>query len=190
MRARPPTSAAAVAAPVQAVSVDLRALFNAHYPATRRLLRRMGVPVAQLDDAAQEVFWVCARRLGDIRPGSETSFIYGVALRVASDHTRRSALVAVDLEDAASIADEEPSPAERLDQRRARELLDTVLDRMPVDLRTVFVLAELEEMEVREVAGVLDIPTGTAASRLRRAREEFSAIARRLRAAWTREGAR
>ena len=61
---------------------------------------------------------------------------------------------------------------------------------MPLDLRTVFVLAELEEMEVRELAGVLEIPVGTAASRLRRAREEFSAIARRLRAAWAREGAR
>jgi RNA polymerase sigma-70 factor, ECF subfamily len=188
--APPPKSMAPAAAPVQAVSVDLRALFDAHYTATRRLLRRMGVPAAQLDDAAQEVFWVCARRLHDIRPGSETSFIYGVALRVASDHTRRSVLVAVNLEDAASVPAEGPSPAERLDERRARELLDTVLDRMPLDLRTVLVLVELEEMEVREVAGLLDIPPGTAASRLRRAREEFSAIARRLRARWTREGAR
>ncbi len=190
MRAPPPTSAAAGAAPVQAASVDLRALFDAHYAPTRRLLRRMGVPAPQLDDAAQEVFWVCARRLGDIRPGSETSFIYGVALRIASDHMRRAVLVAVDLEDACSIPAEGPSPADRLDQRRARQLLDTVLDRMPLDLRTVLVLVELEEMEVREVAGLLQIPMGTAASRLRRAREEFSAIARRLRAAWTREGTR
>lgn len=170
--------------------MDLRALFDAHYAATRRLLRRMGVPAAQLDDAAQEVFWVCARRLRDIRPGSETSFIYGVALRVASEHTRRSVLAAVGLEDAAAIPADAPSPVERLDQRQAREILDTVLDRMPLDLRTVLVLVELEEMEVRDVAGLLEIPMGTAASRLRRAREEFSAIARRLRAAWTREGAR
>ncbi len=150
----------------------------------------MGVPTAQLDDAAQEVFWVCARRLRDIRPGCQKSFIYGVALRVAADHTRRSVLVAVALEDASSVPADGPSPAERLDQQRARELLDTVLDRMPVDLRTVLVLAELEEMDVRDVASVLGIPPGTAASRLRRAREEFSAVAKRLRATWARGGAR
>lgn len=150
----------------------------------------MGVPVAQLDDAAQEVFWVCARRLDDIRPGCERSFIYGVALRVAGDHARRSVLVAVGLDDASSVPADGPTPAECLDQQRARELLDTVLDRMSQDLRTVLVLAELEEMDVRQVANLLEIPIGTAASRLRRAREEFSAIAKRLRAAWTREGAR
>jgi RNA polymerase sigma-70 factor (ECF subfamily) len=170
--------------------VELRALFDAHYVATRRLLRRMGVPAGQLDDAAQEVFWVCARRLRDIRRGCETSFIYGVALRIAADQTKRSALVVVDLEDASAVPAEWPSPAERLDQRRARELLDTVLDRMPLDLRTVLVLVELEEMEVREVAGLLAIPMGTVASRLRRAREEFSAIARRVRTALKREGER
>mgnify|MGYP001792170534 CR=1 FL=1 len=106
------------------------------------------------------MFWVCARRLRDIRPGCETSFIYGVALRVAADHTRRPALVAVDLDDAASIPATGPSPAEHLDQRRARELLDTVLDSMSLDLRTVLVLVELEELEVREVAGLLEIPMG------------------------------
>jgi hypothetical protein len=88
-------------------------------------------------------------RKRDIRPGCETSFIYGVALRIAADHTRRSALVVVELEDASSVPAEGPSPADRLDQRRARELLDTVLDRMSLDLRTVLVLVELGEMEVR-----------------------------------------
>jgi len=188
VRAPPPTSVAAD--PVQTSPLDLRGLFDAHYLPTRRLLRRMGVPVAHLDDAAQEVFWVCARRLRDIRSGSERSFIYGVALRIAADYTRRSALVVVALEDASSVPTEGPSPADHLDERRARELLDTVLDRMSLDLRTVLVLVELEELEVREVAALLGIPQGTAASRLRRAREEFSAIASRVRAVWQREGER
>jgi RNA polymerase sigma-70 factor, ECF subfamily len=173
--------------------LDLRALFDAHYVATWRLLRRLGVRAAQVDDAAQEVFWVCARKLSDIRSGCETSFLYGVALRIAADQARRqrAALVSVDLEDAASVPDRGPSPEERLEQRRSRELLDAVLDRMPLDLRAVLVLVELEEMEVREVAGLLEIPVGTAASRLRRAREEFSAIAKRVRAALAaQEGAR
>jgi RNA polymerase sigma-70 factor (ECF subfamily) len=171
--------------------MDLRALFDAHYASTCRLLRRLGVRADQLDDAAQEVFWVCARRLSDIRPGRETSFLYGVTLRIAANQTRRqrAALVSAETDDSSLVPDAGPSPEERLDQRRARELLDTVLNKMPVDLRTVLVLVELEGMEVREMAEVLEIPAGTAASRLRRAREEFSAIAKRLRAGFAaREG--
>ena len=52
---------------------------------------------------------------------------------------------------------------------------DEVLDVMPIDLRTVFVLFELEGMSTVEIAPVLGIPVGTASSRLRRAREEFQA---------------
>jgi RNA polymerase sigma-70 factor (ECF subfamily) len=165
--------------------MDLRALFQAHYASTWRLLRRLGVRPALLDDATQEVFWVAARRLPDIQPGRETSFLYGVALRVASSEARRqkSSLPMADVDVLARVVDLAPSPEEQLDRRRARQLLDWVLDRMPLDLRAVFVLFELEELEVREIAALEEIPVGTASSRLRRAREEFSAIAKRIRAA-------
>ena len=63
-RARSPRPAAAKAEPM-----ELRSLFETHYASIWRLLRRLGVLSAQLDDAAQEVFWVAARRLCDIKPG-------------------------------------------------------------------------------------------------------------------------
>ena len=50
------------------------------------------------------------------------------------------------------------------------------------ELRTVFVLFELEELSAPEVAGLTGLPVGTVASRLRRAREEFQLAARRVRA--------
>ena len=46
---------------------------------------------------------------------------------------------------------------------------------MSLELRTVFVLFELEQMTKTEVAALLDLPVGTAVSRLRRAREHFRA---------------
>ena len=46
---------------------------------------------------------------------------------------------------------------------------------MTQDLRTAFVLFELEGLSVPEIAEVVKIPTGTVASRLRRAREQFGA---------------
>ena len=62
-----------------------------------------------------------------------------------------------------------------LEQKRHRELLDRILDTLTQDLRTAFVLFELEDLSVPEIAEVLEIPTGTVASRLRRAREQFGA---------------
>jgi RNA polymerase sigma-70 factor (ECF subfamily) len=162
----------------------LRSIFETHYASIWRLLRRLGVRHAQLDDAAQEVFWVAARRFADIEPGREHSFLYGVALRVASQELRKkkAADPVLDLEALLRVVDLGPSPEEQLEQRQARELLDTALGVMPPELRTVFVLFELEGLEVQEIAALHEIPLGTASSRLRRAREEFSAIAKRMRA--------
>lgn len=166
-------------------SSAVRQIFDAHYDHVWRLLRRLGVRQSQLDDATQEVFWTAARKLVDIRAGSERAFLYGVALRVASHENRRRC-------DGPTLADDgalallsgtDPSPEEVVQRRQARALLDAVLDRMATELRTIFVLCELEELEVREAAALEGVPIGTASSRLRRAREEFSAIARRVRLA-------
>jgi RNA polymerase sigma-70 factor, ECF subfamily len=172
------------AAGAAACGLDLRALFDQNYASVWRLLRRFGVLHSHLDDAAQEVFWVAARRMDTIRAGSERAFLYGVALRVASDHLRRRLAVPAlaDSEALLHLADPSPSPEQQLEAQRARELLDVVLDRLPLELRTVFVFAELEGLEVRQIAELEAIPLGTASSRLRRAREEFAAIAKRLRA--------
>src|SRR6185369_6785403 len=120
-------------APTSAQALDLRSLFTKHYGSIWRLLRRLGVRSAQLDDATQEVFWVAARRSQDIQAGSEHSFLYGVALRVASQESKkqRAAAPLADLEAIPAMADLGPSPEEQLAQREARELLDAVLDALP-----------------------------------------------------------
>jgi len=61
-------------------------------------------------------------------------------------------------------------------------MLDAVLDSMPMEQRTVFVLFEFEELSVPEIALLVDAPLGTVSSRLRRARELFHAAADRVRA--------
>jgi RNA polymerase sigma-70 factor (ECF subfamily) len=59
---------------------------------------------------------------------------------------------------------------------------------MPLEARSVFVLFELEELTVPEIAAMLDLPIGTVASRLRRGRELFRAAATRMRARATFHG--
>ena len=60
-------------------------------------------------------------------------------------------------------------------------MLDTVLESMDMDLRTVFVLFEIEELSTQEIGELLGLATGTVASRLRRARAEFQQRVQRVR---------
>jgi RNA polymerase sigma-70 factor, ECF subfamily len=159
-----------------------RALVDEHFEFVWRSVRRLGVPSADADDAAQEVFVVTARKLGSIEPDRERAFLFGTAVRVASTRrrTRRR-----HPEDPAESLDTRPfegdaSPEERLELREARALLQSILDGMSDDQRAVFVLAELEETSVREIAELLTLPVGTVSSRLRAARETFANEAKRL----------
>jgi len=144
-----------------------------------RLLRRLGVPASAVDDATQQVFVVASRRVSDIKPGSERSFLFGVALRIAAEKRRSREVRDPPHPDPPDAIDPAPNPEEMADRRQRRALLGEILEAMPLELRTVLVLFELEQMTKTEVAALLEIPVGTAVSRLRRAREEFKALAKR-----------
>jgi len=150
----------------------LRIAFESHYDQIWRLLRRFGVPPSVADDAAQQVFLILAERMADVREGSERAFLFGTALRVAST-LRRTQKRELLTEHADLEASSLPGTDELADQRRARKALDTILQKMDADLRTVFVLYELEQFTSVEIADIVGIPIGTAASRLRRARQQF-----------------
>ncbi len=151
----------------------LRRLVDAHYDAVWRVLRRLGVPSHEADDAAQRVFLVTARRLDEIEPARECGYIMGIAVRTASETRRALRRRREDATDGAEWPDLSDSPEALLDQKRARDLLDAIVGAMPLELRTVFVLRELEGLTLPEIAAIEGLPLGTATSRLRRARELF-----------------
>jgi RNA polymerase sigma-70 factor (ECF subfamily) len=148
-----------------------------------RCLRRMGIPSGDVDDAVQQVFLVVASKLGSVAPGSERAFLFATASRIAAN-SRRSVHRRDQAHNQLMQADwaHDPSQEELTDQLRARALMDRVLAEMPDDLREVFVLFELEELSVAEVAELLAIPLGTVGSRLRRAREDFHDRVKRIKA--------
>ncbi len=148
-----------------------------------RSLRRLGLSPADAEDGAQEVFTVASRRLDDIVPGRERAFLFGTALRVASAHRRRARHRYEQLDGTAQDhGDSAPSPEQLTERRQARAVLDQLLEELTLEQRTVFVLYELEEMTVPDISSLLEVPIGTAASRLRRARDAFAGAVERLRA--------
>ncbi|WP_437630616.1 RNA polymerase sigma factor [Sorangium sp. So ce854] len=155
-------------------------MVDAHLDFIGRVLRNAGTPAADIDDAVQRTFIAAAQRLDDVRPGAEKSFLLQTALNVAA-HARRSAARRreVPAAEPPEVVDA-ATPEQLTNQKRARQMLDQVLDQMEPDLRTVFVLYEFEEMSMVEIAGVIGIPQGTVASRLRRAREDFRERVRAL----------
>jgi RNA polymerase sigma-70 factor (ECF subfamily) len=161
----------------------LRSIVAEHYPSLWRFLRRLGVPEADAEDAAQKCLCVLAQRIDDVAPGKDKSFLFAVALRVAKAmrRERRFAPGAGDDERLAELPSIGPDAGQQLDERRARVVLDALLASLPLDLRAVFVLYELEELTMVEIARALDLPMGTVASRLRRAREAFEELSRRVR---------
>ncbi len=152
----------------------LRRLVDGHYDFVWRSLRRLGVLGGDVDDATQRVFLIAARRLGDVRPEAERSFLFQSAVRVAADSRRtQRRRHEVPADEAGDRPDPSPNAEELLDARQARRELDRVLDSLPMELRLVFTLFELEELTMAEIATLLELPQGTVASRLRRARESF-----------------
>ena len=161
----------------------LRGIVDKYIDFVARVLRNAGAPHAEIDDDVQRTFIIAARKLNDVRPEAEKSFILRIALNVAA-HARRTIARRREVpgDPALEIADSGASPEQLADRKQVREMLDRILARLHPDLRTVFVLYELEEMSMIEIAGALAIPQGTVASRLRRARVEFRVRVSALRA--------
>lgn len=149
-------------------------LVEAHYEFIWRLFRRMGLDGSDADDATQQVFMVTLYPEPKlIQPGSERSFLYGVALNVCREFRRKRASGARHDQAYLETQVAPDSPHRSMETKQTWERLQQVLSVMTEEVRATFVLFELEGMTVPEIAQLVDIPTGTVASRLRRGREIF-----------------
>jgi RNA polymerase sigma-70 factor (ECF subfamily) len=164
--------------------VRLEKLFSAHHATVWRALRRRGLSSEAAEDATQETFLLAAERLDDIRPESERSFLIATALRVA--HTLGRKTVRWELDD--DMDQRLSGHRDASDTRADAQLCNLVLSKVDPDLVEVFVLYELEGLTSPEIAALLQIPLGSVASRLRRAREQFRAAAAKVERSLGKEG--
>ncbi|MFV2066922.1 MAG: RNA polymerase sigma factor [Pirellulales bacterium] len=143
-----------------------RELYEACHPAVYRLMLRM-VGRQEADDLTQQAFLQAFRRLEQFGGRSRfETWLYRLAVNEALQHLRKE-----------SRSKQQHLVEEPADHRREggeamvnKELLERALQRLDPDLRSVFLLREVEKLGYRDLADVMDVPEGTIASRLNRAR--------------------
>lgn len=176
----PPTTAAS-----PAVEGKVAAIFREYGRYVFRLLRRLGVPDADVDDVFQEVFVIVHRKLPDLDPKAIVrAWVYGICIRRAANYRKRNrARREIPTEHTVEQADvDQATPGEAIDAKKARDILERILRSLPDEKREVFVLYAIEELPMQEIADALGCPVNTAYSRLYAARKLVEEGIRRARA--------
>jgi RNA polymerase sigma-70 factor (ECF subfamily) len=182
-----PAMAALSATTMAPETPPFEALYYEHVSFVWRTLRHLGVAEADAEDAVQDVFLVVHDRISSFAGRSQLStWIYGICLHVAQARRRRAHVRRELLTDPEELVLEAPiaeaDAADALEKREAEDMLDRILDTMPLEQRSVFTLFELDGCSCEEIAEITAAPIGTVYSRLRLAREAFRRATTRLQA--------
>ena len=132
-------------------------------------------------DATQDAFISAFRNLNSFRGGSFKAWLMRTVTNACYDELRRQKRrPTVSLEPANSddeeiesprwLADSSMSPAEKFEADELEHAIQHCLNSLPVDFRTVVVLADIQGIDYAEVAKIAKAPLGTIKSRLARAR--------------------
>lgn len=171
------------------VTPELAEVFDAHAAYVGRTLRCLGVRDREVADAIQEVFLVVHRRLPELRrPSALRSWLYAICVRKAMSLRRRAARRREDSMPEVPEVIDGRTPHEDLVRTRALAAAIEILGDLDDDKRAVFVLYEVEQLPMREIADALEVPLQTAFSRLYAARREVGRSLKRLKARGEVEG--
>ena len=162
---------------------DFPSMYRSEFSYVWKTLRRLGAPPQDLEDLVHDLFVVVHRHFCDYDPARPVRpWLFGIAVRVVADFRRSPRSTREILGKIAEPVDSAPTPHERLEGAEARAMLMKALDGLDLDRRAVFVMHELDELPVPEIAIALAIPLNTAYSRLRLARADVAAAIRFFRA--------
>ena len=169
-------------APALAAPATLRAIFEEHADHVGNSLRRLGVRDADVPDLVQEVFVVVHRILPDYDPERPMwPWLFGIVYRTAAAYRRKAHREVLDDGAVADArADSSKNVEEAMRKGEDRMLVLEALQHVELTRRAVFVMADIDDVPVPEIARALGIGVNTAYSRLRLAREDFRAAAMRL----------
>jgi RNA polymerase sigma-70 factor (ECF subfamily) len=153
-------------------------LFDRYAADVSRLVARLGVHAADVDDLVQNTFLELPRAAARFEPGrSVRVWLFGIAVVMVRRHRRSLARLAAQLgvwaREPRQVSSE--SPSEKIEQAAGAARARRALDRLSPKKREVFVMVALEQIRGEEVARALGIPVATVWTRLHHARLELRA---------------
>ena len=151
-------------------------LYREHFDFVYRNLRWLGIPDESVDDALQDVYVIALRHIDAYVDGTHPkAWLFAILTRVASNHRRslrrRGRPLPLDEQDELSRL---PGPFDMSARAEAGRILHAFLDTLDPEKRAVFVMAELEQLPVPEIARALSANVNTIYTRLRVARQAFA----------------
>ena len=124
------------------------------------------------EDIVQEAFLKAFKALDGYRGGDARVWMLAIVRNTAMNFLRKRQDAAIDL-DQREPADRSPNAEQGLIEENRCEQVRRAIAQLEPEFRETVVLREIEGLSYKEIAAVLDIPTGTVMSRLSRARQRL-----------------
>ncbi len=134
----------------------------------------------EIDDLVQRTLLRCVQHQSQVaKAQSFRAYVFRIARNELYDHLRR--LVAAREIDftVSSVIDLGTSPSVRVDAEDRQQRVRQAMRSLPVDLQIALELHYWEDLSGSELAEALEIPLGTAKSRLRKAKHELERVLKR-----------
>jgi len=165
----------------QPLATEVARIFSSHADFVWRSLRTLGVPIADVDDALQEVFLVVHRRIADYEDrGFTRAWLFSISRQVSS-HYHRGKKRADQRHRGLVLGVTAPDVEELVSRREAEQLVNGFLEELGEPQRSVFYLSDVEGLTAPEIAAALDVKLNTVYGRMRQARKRFEGVVMRAR---------
>ena len=177
MTAPTPTDEMLAARVVAGEEGAFAALMERHWSRVHRLAQRFLGNRAEAEEVAQEVFLAVYQKLGQFEGKSAFStWLYRVAVNMALMRLRsegRAETVPLEEVEMSALAEEreDPPPEGRMMTEQSLGLIERAMDRMPTELKTIFILRDVEGFTNEETAEIMGLTVSAVKSRLHRGRE-------------------
>jgi RNA polymerase sigma-70 factor, ECF subfamily len=148
-------------------------LFGRYYPAIRALFQR--TCPTDVEDLSQETFLAVRQGRERIRSTSFRNYLFGTAHNKLREHLRRKHTERFDSAHM-SVADMNPGLSSMLAASDQKRMLESALQRIPLDDQIVLELRFWQGMSGPAIAEVLGLPEGTIRSRLSRAMRKLELL--------------
>jgi RNA polymerase sigma-70 factor (ECF subfamily) len=160
--------------------LDIEAAFRRRRGDLERWAARLGGPLVDAEDVAQEVMMVAHARLPEFHHEAQlTAWLFKTTQNIAATHRRRERLRrwlrGMPLDYAAELEARGPSVLEEMERREAAAEVYSALDRLAEKYRSVVILFEIEGLSGEEIASLTGLSLSTVWVHLHRGRKKLRA---------------